>query len=242
MVKAYVIQMSDNDHSVKCYKNLVQSNEDTNTNIVPIAFEATQPKDIIRHTREVFDYAPVVWSWPKKEAEDKPHLTTGLFMRHYKAVDQDRVIAAALSHYRLWKHCVELDEPIMVLEHDAFFTRRFDIADLKDHKWGAVGLNDPRGATRKGMKFHQIMQSNGKGVQPVPVIDEPGELPLPMGLAGNSAYVLRPYAAKELLDTVRTIGMWPNDAVMCRQLFRWLRVVNPYYTTIQRGVSTTTQI
>ena len=234
--------MSDNDHSVQCHKNLVKSIIETDSNLVPIAFEASQPKDIPEHTREVFDYAPVVWSWPKTPAEDGPHFATGLYKRYYQAVDQNRVIAAALSHYRLWKQCVEFDEPIMVLEHDALFTRRFDGADFLNEKWGAVGLNDPRGATRKGTLFHQMVQSKGNGIQEVPKIDGAEELPLPMGLAGNSAYLLRPYAAKELLDTVRTIGMWPNDAVMCRQLFRWLRVVNPYYTTIQRGVSTTTQI
>lgn len=234
--------MSDNEHSVKCHHNLVQSIIDTNSMVVPIEFEATQPKDIVKHTREVFDYNPVVWSWPKSPSEDGPHFATGLYKKHYPSVDQNRVIACALSHYRLWKLCAEEDQPIMILEHDAIFTRRFDGADFIDEKWGAVGLNDPRGATRKGSKFHQMVQSRGNGIQAVPKIDSSEDLPLPMGLAGHSAYLLRPYAAKELLDTIRTIGMWPNDAVMCVQLFRWLRVVNPYYTTIQRGVSTTTQL
>ena len=241
-MKAYIIRMSDNEHSVQCHKNLVQSIIDTNSMLVPIAFEATQPRDNFEHIREVFGSAPVLWTWPLSAKDDGPHLTTGLYLRHYQAVDQARVTAAALSHFRLWKQCVEHDEPIMVLEHDALFTRRFDGADFLNEKWGAVGLNDPRGATRKGSLFHQMVQSAGKGLQQVPVIDGPNEPPLPMGLAGHSAYLLRPHAAKELLDTIRTIGMWPNDAIMCRQLFRWLRVVNPYYTTIQRGVSTTTQI
>lgn len=242
MAKAYVIRMSDNEHSVNCHKNLVQSIIETNTNVVPIEFEATQPKDILDHKTEVFGSSPVMWSWPQTEIEDRTHLTTGLFMRHYKAVDQKRVVAAALSHYRLWKKCVEDDEPIIVLEHDAYFTRRLDPGEFKDSKWGAIGLNDPRGATRKGSKFHEMVQLMGKGLQQVPIIDNENDPPLPMGLAGHSAYMLRPYAAKELLDTVRSVGMWPNDAVMCIQLFRWIRVVNPYFTTIQRGVSTTTQL
>ena len=242
MVKAYVIRMSDNEHSVACHGNIVKSIIDTKTMIVPIKFEATQPKDNFDHVREVFDNAPIFWTWPLSSKEDGTHLTTGLYLRHYQAVDQARVTAAALSHFRLWKKCVEDDETIMILEHDALFTRRFDYTKYENEKWGALGLNDPRGATRKGTLYHQMIQSAGKGVQEVPVIDGPEEPPLPMGLAGHSAYLLRPYAAKELLDTIRTIGMWPNDAIMCRQLFRWLRVVNPYYTTIQRGVSTTTQI
>ena len=36
-----------------------------------------------------------------------------------------------------------LDEPIMVLEHDALFTRKFRFSDLTDgFKGGIVGLND----------------------------------------------------------------------------------------------------
>ena len=76
----------------------------------------------------------------------------------------------------------------------------------------------------------------------VPNIDNSQEPPLPMGIAGNSAYIIRPFAAKELLKTTKELGVWPNDAIMCKQLFPWLRVVYPYYSTTQRNVSTTTQV
>jgi hypothetical protein len=113
---------------------------------------------------------------------------------------------------------------------------------LQDKSWGAVGLNDPRGNTRKGQLFHAKVAACGDGINRVPIIDEPTELPLPMGLAGNSAYIIRPHMAKRLLEEVARIGMWPNDAVMCRQLFRDLKVVYPYATTVVRGKSTTTGI
>ena len=48
-------------------------------------------------------------------------------------------------------------------------------------------------------------------------------------------------AAKELLETVAKLGIWPNDAIMCTQLFPWLRISYPYYTELQGVVSTTTQ-
>jgi len=45
------------------------------------------------------------------------------------------------------------------------------------------------------------------------------------------------------LEEVERVGMWPNDAIMCRQLFPTdLKVVYPYYTVVQSGVSTTTGI
>ena len=33
---------------------------------------------------------------------------------------------AAQSHYMLWRKCVTENKPIMILEHDAIFTKKFD--------------------------------------------------------------------------------------------------------------------
>jgi GR25 family glycosyltransferase involved in LPS biosynthesis len=84
--------------------------------------------------------------------------------------------------------------------------------------------------------FHEKVSSYA-GLQPVPTIDE---MDVPQGLAGNSAYMISPKGAKKLLDKVREVGMWPNDALMNKQFFPWLEVVYPYYTTIQRGLRSTT--
>jgi len=138
---------------------------------------------------------------------------------------------------RAWQKAIDLDETIVVLEHDAFFTRQFWPEVLtSDWKGGIIGLNDPRGATRRSGVFHEKVSSY-VGVQPVPTIDD---MDVPQGLAGNSAYMISPKGAKKLLDKVREVGMWPNDALMNKQFFPWLEVVYPYYTTIQRGLRSTT--
>ena len=49
-----------------------------------------------------------------------------------------------------------------------------------------------------------------------------------------------PEAARQLLNKTVEIGMWPNDALMCKQFFPWLQIVTPYYTTIQKGLTSTT--
>jgi hypothetical protein len=74
------------------------------------------------------------------------------------------------------------------------------------------------------------------GVNPVPWVTD---RIIPQGLPGNSAYVIKPWAAQQLIDAQHSIGWWPNDAIMCRQLFDWLRVVKPYYTRVQGLASTT---
>ena len=245
MVNAYIITMSDNEHSLANARELLENVKVCSLDLATEMFEATQPKDIYKHIEAVFG-RQVAWSWPTRPSDDGLDLYTGLYKRTYAAVDHNRVVACALSHYRLWKLCVESDEPIVVLEHDARFfenVKNQNLIDiLEDKSWGAVGLNDPRGNTRKGQMFHAKVAACGDGIHRVPIIDEPTEPPLPMGLAGNSAYIIRPSLAKRLLDECVRIGMWPNDAVMCRQLFPNLKVVYPYLTGVKKGISTTTGI
>ena len=62
---------------------------------------------------------------------------------------------------------------------------------------------------------------------------------IPQGLPGHSAYVITPWAAKDIIEKQDRIGWWPNDAIMCRQLCEWLYVFKPYFTKTQ-GIKSTT--
>ena len=240
-MKAYIITMSDKGQSLSMAKKLKESILETNSVLEVKHFEAVQPPQLYRHNLDIFgDFVP--WKYPDEDAQNHLDFSTGLFLKSYKALDPKRVISCALSHMKLWKKSVDDNETIVVLEHDAIFTSKFDPNDLVwDKTWGVIGLNDPRGNTRKGQLFHNIASAK-EGIQVVPNIDNTQEPPLPMGIAGNSAYIIRPYAARELLEKVKTLGMWPNDAIMCKQLFPWMRVVYPYYTNTQENTSTTTQL
>ena len=63
---------------------------------------------------------------------------------------------------------------------------------------------------------------------------------IPQGLAGNSAYIIKPWAAKKVIQEVKEIGAWPNDALLCYQNFSFLAVTKKYYTRVQGLPSTTT--
>ena len=240
-MKAFIITMSNNADSLRLSKVCKESILTTDSVLDVQHFEAIQPPQLLKHNTEIFgDF--VRWSYPQKETENHLDFGTGLFLKAYETTDIKRVMACSYSHMKLWKWCVDNNETIVVLEHDAIFTRTFNPEDLtSDPSWGVVGLNDPRGNTRKGQLFHNIASAK-EGIQVVPNIDNSQEPPLPMGIAGNSAYIIRPFAAKELLKATKELGVWPNDAIMCKQLFPWLRVTYPYYSTTQRNVSSTTQV
>ena len=134
---------------------------------------------------------------------------------------------------------------ICVFEHDAYLTKKLDYhPDFK--KMGIIGLNDPRGATRKsGVYLDKVMHSKRTEdpMLPLTYVDVPwidDNQDQPQGLAGNSAYIVSPQAAKKLLDKINDIGLWPNDALMCKQLFPYLKQAYPFYTKLQ-GVQSTTQ-
>ena len=240
-MKAFIITMSRNADSLRLSKVCKESIITTNSVLDVQHFEAVVPPELYKHNVEIFDdFVP--WRFPEQQTQNHLDFATGLFLKAYQTADIKRVMACSLSHMKLWKWSVDNNETIVVLEHDAFFERTFDPDDLvSDPSWGVVGLNDPRGNTRKGQLFHNIVSAQ-EGIQPVPSIDTTQEPPLPMGIAGNSAYIIRPWAAKELLKSTKVLGLWPNDAIMCKQLFPWLRVVYPYYSTTQRNVSSTTQV
>jgi GR25 family glycosyltransferase involved in LPS biosynthesis len=236
MIKGYIITLDNNQPSVEACHKCIGSIRNTKSEIDPSVFVATVPRQIKRHLEEI-DMGNCEWTYPVTKEEDGLDILSGLYLRHYPTANNNNRVACAVSHMRLWHKCSIGKKPIIILEHDAIFTRKFVFEPLEEEfKGGILGLNDPRGATRRSNVFHNVASSK-MGLQPVPTVDD---MEVPQGLAGNSAYLITPKGAKKLLDKVREVGIWANDALMCKQFFPWMQIVYPYYTTIQRGLKSTT--
>jgi GR25 family glycosyltransferase involved in LPS biosynthesis len=237
-MKAFIISMINNHESTVATRHVIESIKKTGTKLEPIILPATIPDTIGTDIRDI-GMSGIAWTYPINVHQDGLDMKTGLRLTHYKTANHSNRVACLVSHMRCWQKAIDLDETIVVLEHDALFIDSFLPEDLTgEWKGGIIGLNDPRGATRRSQEFHRKV-SSFVGLQSVPSIDD---WDVPQGLAGNSAYMISPKGAKKLIDKVKEIGMWPNDALMCKQMFPWLQVVYPYYTTIQKGLkSTTTQ-
>jgi len=238
-MKALVIKVEG--EGTPYVEKLLGSIQETESELEPEILSAATPETMQQKLRSIETIVADKWTYPKHPEEDRLDISTGMYLRHYPAKDPAKVIACMVSHMMAWDMVFQKNETMVVLEHDAVFIRRFIPENALDEtfKGGILGLNEPRGTTRKSALYHQMVSKN-HGLQSTPKIDEPNEPPLPSGLPGNSAYVITPFAAKKLLDKVDEIGMWPNDALMCRQFFPWLQVAYPYYTKVQGVVSTTT--
>lgn len=274
-LKAFIISMVNNHQSQVSTRKLIKSIEITKSELQPFIMPATIPETIDQDIKTNFskEYAASLYknkqlnyTWSKNTVEDGIDFSTGIYKRAYAAVDWRKVAACTISHMRLWQHCIDIDEPILILEHDAYFVRKFEYSFIAmaghkrhpraDHavtegEWtgGICGINSPKGTTRKAsvfdFKLRNILSKESTiprgGIAPVPYVDDPGDLPLPNGLPGNSAYIIKPWAAQKLLDKTAEVGIWPNDALMCKQFFAWLQHFYPYFTEVQGTASTTTR-
>ena len=247
-MKAFVIALVD-----QSYEPLTSSIEKTESPLELHWLPATTPLTI-KDDRKAFP--KFRWTWPMLATQDGLCMETGVFKFVYQAKEYSKKIACSLSHMKAWQKCVDLDEPIVIFEADAVVKRKIDhylcertcrrgvrLGNLAPDPDQAlvIGLNDPRGATRRAGTYHAKQVEYGEGINPVSTVNESGENPVPQGLAGNSAYYITPTGAKNLLQGAEEYGMWPNDAFMCKELFPFLRQAYPYYTTISGTESTTTR-
>ena len=243
MIDAHIITLKSERSQIELTKRLVESIEKSRSEVTPLLFDATTPPKISIHLQtqfKYFDWTSYKWSWPESKSSEEYCLKSGLYKPTYQAKDQRKIEACLISHMRLWEKCVLLDEPILILESDSLFTRKFSVRDMDNCNCEIVGLNDPRGATRRPQTFHDKV-SIREGFHNTPTVNRTGEKCVPQGIAGNSAYYIKPYGAKVLLDLITEFGGWPNDAIMCKELLNnKLKVVYPYYTKVQGTKSTTT--
>tara|TARA_R110000822_G_scaffold175029_1_gene314636 strand:- start:9442 stop:10290 length:849 start_codon:yes stop_codon:yes gene_type:complete len=252
-IKAFIISVINDGEATLGTRKLSQSIIESGSWIDPFIVNATTPHFIRKHLDILYgsEVAKTIeYTWPIEG--EKFCKKTGLYMKAYQAADYRKIMACTVSHLRMWDLCVNLNEPIMILESDALFFRtfRYDMLSNNDFR-GICGLNEPFYATRRPYVFNQNIinnlhenNENAKhyhGLRECPSVDSIGEPPAPQGLAGNSSYVIKPWAAQLLIDKVKEIGIWPNDALICKQLFPFLQVTWPYYTRVQRLSSSTTK-
>jgi len=231
-MKAYCITLKDDTISENGFNKVWQSAKTLNCNFHVKRFNATTAKTAFQ---ELTDW-DIFWNYPwEGKVTD---IATGLIKSAYPTAVKEKRVACAISHFRLWTKCFETNEPILVLEHDAEFVNMLDYQYILDSKYQVIGINNPLGATRRARQYFDTIKKNNKPIQPVPTIDEWN---IPQGLAGNSAYIIKPEGAERLIANTYDYGMWPNDALMCKQLVDNLGVTKTFYTKVQGLKSTTTQ-
>lgn len=209
---AFVITIAGDEYSERVSRRCIGS-----ANIPVERFDAiTKDRSLAELEREGLE-----WTWGRGYR--------GMTHKPYGG-DHAARVGCFLSHYRLWKRCAR-DGTLLILEHDAVFVRDFEVFEFD----GICMINDPRGATPRGDYWSDRMAKRGPGVWPKTAIFDDSR---PDGLAGGSAYLIKPHAAQRLIEIVDEVGAWPNDAIICRQLVDGLQEHYPFITEVHDERST----
>lgn len=229
-MKAYVIVIDNHGISEFGYERLIESSFRVGNAFEIERFSAITPHDLPK---------AINWNYPVEGYIYD--LETGLKKSAYQGALTTRQ-ACAMSHLTLWRRCAEGDQPFMILEHDAAFAQCANELVDANLRYPIVGINNPLKATRRAQVFYDEvikLVPSGKKVIEAPWVDS--DRLIPQGLAGNSAYIITPQGAETLVRLVGRYGLWPNDAIMCKQLLpNQLGVTTKFYTVVQNLQSTTT--
>jgi len=236
-MKAFVITLVGNTYSEKVADRCINSAKKYGVNVLkfPGVPKETAKETMLEHGLE--------WTWAHNNTKPNTCAITGLYQFPYTAqhttlASLDAKIGCSMSHFLMWQLCIAHDEPILILEHDSVFLRALPEIDFH----GICQINDPAGATRKGSWWSQKMKRRGTvGAHEKTWVTTPNERNIPDGLAGHSAYLIKPWAAQQAVDRFYELGVWPNDAMMCKQLFPYLQEYYPFITKVQQSESTSTR-
>ena len=235
-MKAFVIVVKDNPISEEGFNHLLESSHRVGNKFNIERFDAVTPDKV---KNGILKKHNLIWNYPwEKQVFDE---STGLLKTPYKTKDKNLKIACAMSHYVLWKKCIELNEPILILEHDSIWDKKLDV-DLfmgVSKEKEIIGINSPLRATRNASIFFKNVTKNQLEIQSVPIVDEDNRIP--QGLAGGSAYIIKSKGMQKVLNAVNLYGLWHNDAFLCRQLFDdVLGVSKTFYTHVDARLHSTT--
>lgn len=129
------------------------------------------------------------------------------------------------SHFSLWNKCIELNEPIVILEHDAIIKS----------KWVSIDASNALVKLHEDYSFK--INSNGW-------IDPHGFVDSDSGQASSSthAYCITPEQANKLICFAKTVGGYATDRMMGSKVLSLIHMGNPTIVARQNTYSTTENI
>lgn len=189
-MKTFIITLSSNEESVKSAERTRQSAKNVGYNEPIEKFEAVLPTE---------------WQTVLLGGMENEH---NAYFQRYKR--PDNVAACFASHYLLWKKCVELNEPILILEHDAIFKDNIPDIDFKM----CINLGRP-----SYIQPHQVVyEEPSYGVHKL----------VQKNFLGHHAYAIKPEAAQILCQDAESRHLDANDIFVNSDRYFWLEDYNPH--------------
>ena len=199
MINFYCIHKKDDEDSAAPLNDAVQSGKDNNINVIPYAGVYSNIDTIISQEKLFINPAGA-------------HKVT----RRGKGV-----LGCFLSHYFLWKKCINENIPIGVLEYDAIFIKPFpnNILDLFDDY---LNLDYTRhthlGLSTNGSEYTAQIELEKNNIFKVKSLEENNRNPNHHfkyinnnHIKGAFGYIIKPSGAKKLVQATKKYGILPAD-------------------------------
>lgn len=157
------------------------------------------------------------------------------------------------SHYSMWKLCCDIDQPVTVLEHDAIMLRNptsilnqvVDVCHLDMFMPFNSGIPEDSEMHFKWYNEHVMLYQPGVTDYPSHAFYDTRSITGDC-FRGAYGYIIKPSAAKRIINFVHEFGAFPADRAICsrvvklqKSLCTYVRL-NPFFKTLrsQRVFST----
>lgn len=181
---AYVIAIDGNENSETLYRRCAESCERVGQHYEKWhAFDGTDNQSIKVPSR----------------FEGQSWLSLIKFTSYKMTVSE---IACALSHISLWVHCIEIDKPIAILEHDAILINKYVKHAFRN---SVCWLGNENG-----------LYQYEDGAFPIKSPPMPGETKNTIHIDTCQAYAIDPLSANQLLVSVLDRGMYAPVDIMLK--------------------------
>jgi hypothetical protein len=229
--------------------------EKTQSKIDYTVFPSTLPSAVARDLKKItYLETPELlpWTWPTKKEEECIDFKTGLYKTFENSLDQSKLITETVSHMRAWQYCIDINQPIIIMNYDTEWITKFDFNNIHKEsnksddidevkrsprlfKGGIVSLKTPT-TIIDGIEYNLLSTGNlPNGLNPISSSTLLGQNNIPISIKDSGTYLITPWAAKKLLDQIEYNGMWPPHILINRQLFKWIQIYTPFHTQGQKS-------
>lgn len=119
------------------------------------------------------------------------------------------VYGCFLSHYYLWIECAESNEPYLILEHDGFLIKSIP-DDILDHFDDVLKLESENPYSPEYENRLKLIENDYLSYE---IVEPIGDMNNGAGWysIGAYAYIIKPHAAKKLINWIHKNGFLPAD-------------------------------
>lgn len=223
-MKVYIIKMPWNETSCLLAKNAYQSCE-------KMGYETEYLNALVSEDVEKY--------FDEKKMKEIFNDQVPYYNVHKQYIQLKGMRGSVCSHIMLWEKCIELNEPIIIFEHDALMT-----SEWKPVQWQDILHLDWEGSIkRRHLRSTADIYRNSVLEDVFHMGFSPFDMPDIITMNCVYAYAIRPHAASKVIEDIYKNGFFAADRMLREPLVK-IETINPKIAEEQTeaiNISTTSE-